>query len=73
VLTLADAGSGMRPETVQKIFQPFYTTKGISGTGLGLWICKEIIDRHEGAIRVRSRVGTGTVFVVFLPFDAVSR
>ncbi|RXH57334.1 PAS domain-containing sensor histidine kinase [Granulicella sibirica] len=72
-LTLADNGSGMSPETIQKAFRPFYTTKGIMGTGLGLWICKEIIDRHNGAIQVRSRVGYGTAFVVFLPYDAISR
>ena len=73
VITLADNGSGMSPETLQKAFKPFYTTKGITGTGLGLWICKEIIDRHNGAIHIRSRVGRGTVFTIFLPYNAVTR
>jgi PAS domain S-box-containing protein len=73
VLTLADNGTGMSPETVAQIFRPFYTTKGITGTGLGLWICQEIIDRHRGAIHIRSRKGAGTVFTVFLPYNAVTR
>lgn len=73
VITVADTGSGMSSRTVAKIFQPFFTTKGISGTGLGLWITHEIITRHQGAIKVRSRQdpgGSGTVFTVFLPYEA---
>ena len=73
VLTIADNGAGMQPEAKLKIFRPFYTTKGIRGTGLGLWICKEITDRHHGTLQVRSRIGQGTVFTLFLPYDAVSR
>jgi signal transduction histidine kinase len=51
--------------------KPFFTTKGASGTGLGLWISKEIIDRHRGTIKVRSRQSplSGTVFSLFLPCD----
>jgi PAS domain S-box-containing protein len=76
VLTVADTGVGMSPETLSKIFEPFYTTKGVAGTGLGLWISKEIVERHCGSLRVRSsrRPGrTGTVFTVFLPFEAATR
>jgi PAS domain S-box-containing protein len=73
ILTVADSGSGMSPETLEKAFRPFYTTKGITGTGLGLWICKEIIDRHNGAIHARSCAGAGTVFTIFLPFNAATR
>ncbi len=76
VLTIADTGTGMRPETLARIFEPFYTTKGIAGTGLGLWISKEILDRHHGHLRVRSsqRPGhTGTVITLFLPFEAATR
>ncbi len=72
-ITIADTGSGMSAETVSKALQPFYTTKGIRGTGLGLWICKEILTRHGGSIRIRSRVGAGSVFSFFLPFSAVTR
>lgn len=73
VMTIADTGRGMTQETVQKIFRPFYTTKGITGTGLGLWICTEIINRHAGALRVRSLPGQGTVFTFFLPYEAAMR
>ncbi len=76
VLTVADTGLGVSPEHQKKIFDAFYTTKGIGGTGLGLWVSKEIIERHHGAIRFRSSQKPehqGTIFSVFLPFAAVSR
>ncbi len=73
VLTVADNGSGIPKEVREKIFRPFYTTKGIVGTGLGLWISQEIVDRHHGKLRVRSREGKGTVFTIALPYDAVNR
>jgi len=72
VLTFADTGSGMSAETKARIFEPFYTTKGISGTGLGLWISSEIMQRHGGCIAVHSSQREehhGTVFSLFLPFD----
>jgi PAS domain S-box-containing protein len=73
VLTIADTGVGMDAQILQKIFDPFFTTKGIGGTGLGLWVSQEIAERHKGTLRVRSsqREGSrGTVFALFLPFDA---
>ncbi len=76
VTTVADTGSGIAKSTLQKIFEPFFSTKGLSGTGLGLWISDEIVRRHGGTMRVRSRQGpgpSGTVFTLFLPFDAVAR
>ena len=76
VLTVADTGAGMNGATLRKLFQAFFTTKGITGTGLGLWVSKEIMDRHRGAVHVRSRQkpgSSGTVFTVFLPFDAAFR
>jgi PAS domain S-box-containing protein len=75
-LTIADTGVGMDAQVRQKIFEPFFTTKGIGGTGLGLWVSQEIAQRHNGALRVRSsqREGnSGTVFALFLPFDATIR
>ncbi len=72
ILTVADTGSGMSPHTVSKIFEPFFTTKGDKGTGLGLWISREIVDRHRGVLKVRSSQSThrsGTVFALFLPCD----
>ena len=76
VLTIADTGAGMNAATLGKLFQAFFTTKGITGTGLGLWVSKEIVDRHRGTIRVRSsqeQRSHGTVFALFLPFDAALR
>ncbi len=69
VLTVADTGSGMNRETQQKVFEPFFSTKGITGTGLGLWISQEIVTKHNGTIRVRSKEGAGTVFRLFLPSE----
>ncbi len=76
VLTVADNGTGMAPEVRRKIFEAFYTTKGIGGTGLGLWVSQEIVDRHAGTLHVRSSQTTGasgTVFSLFLPFEAVDQ
>lgn len=76
LLTVADTGAGMSETVRRKIFDPFFTTKGIAGTGLGLWVSKEIVSRHHGELKIRSsrRHGrSGTVFTLFLPFDAVSR
>ena len=76
VLTIADTGAGMPQEVCKKIFDAFYTTKGIGGTGLGLWVSKEIMDRHRGTVTVRSSQKAdagGTVFTLFLPFEAAIR
>lgn len=67
---VADNGSGIAPEHRHRIFQPFYTTKGESGTGLGLALSKKIVEGHRGVIRIRSSVrpgSSGTVFRVTLP------
>lgn len=68
-LTVADTGSGMDEATRAQMFEPFFSTKGITGTGLGLWISQEIVAKHSGTIRVRSKVGGGTVFRLFLPSE----
>ena len=76
-LTIADNGSGIGPLMMKDLFKAFFTTKGIGGTGLGLWVSKEIIERHHGTIRVRSSstrgAHSGTVVALFLPFDAMTR
>jgi signal transduction histidine kinase len=72
-VTVADDGSGITAAEMQKIFEPFYTTKKDTGTGLGLWVSSGIVKKHHGSIRVRSRVdgaARGTVFSVFLPFGS---
>lgn len=71
-ITVADNGMGMDHATLSRIFEPFFSTKGITGTGLGLWISHEIIAKHHGVLHVRSRTSTdgvqgGTVFRLFIP------
>jgi signal transduction histidine kinase len=71
-LTVADTGSGMSADTISRIFEPFFTTKGNNGTGLGLWISREIMERHRGSLKVKSRRAahcSGTVFTLFLPCE----
>ena len=71
-LTIADTGTGMSHDIQKRIFEAFFSTKGIGGTGLGLWLSKEIVDRHHGTLRVRSsrqEKSPGSVFVLFLPFN----
>jgi signal transduction histidine kinase len=70
VITIADSGPGMSGDTLSRIFEPFFTTKEINGTGLGLWISREIVTRHGGILKARSRQSassSGTVFTLFLP------
>lgn len=71
-ILIADTGSGMEPKTARRIFEPFFSTKESTGTGLGLWVSMEILEKHQGAIRVRTRTGhgSGTVFRIFLPIPA---
>lgn len=76
VFTVADTGMGMSAQTRARIFEPFFTTKEIGGTGLGLWISQEIVDRHNGLMKIRSRQAparSGTVITLFLPFDESAR
>jgi PAS domain S-box-containing protein len=71
-VTIADNGKGIAANLRPHIFEPFFTTKGTIGTGLGLWVTKEIIDKHGGTIQVRSNtreVRRGTVFSVVLPVE----
>ena len=66
-ILLADTGTGIPADIVRTIFEPFVTTKGEKGTGLGLRIVKGIIANHGGRIAVRSKVGQGTVFKIDIP------
>jgi signal transduction histidine kinase len=66
-VSIADTGGGVPPEVRARLFEPFVSTKGITGTGLGLWVSSEIVRKHGGNIRVKSRTNSGTVFSVFLP------
>jgi len=77
-LSIRDYGCGMPPEVLHRIFEPYFTTKsgpdasGKGGTGLGLAACKEIIEQHQGRVRIESSVGKGTQFTVFLPIWEVN-
>jgi signal transduction histidine kinase len=66
-LIVADTGGGIPRELQKSMFEPFISTKGEKGTGLGLWIVKGIVENHGGRIRVRSTVGKGTVFKLTFP------
>jgi signal transduction histidine kinase len=71
-ITVGDTGKGMTSETKRRLFEAFFTTKGATGTGLGLWVSHEIILKHHGVIHLRSRVASdrnasGTVFQIFFP------
>jgi PAS domain S-box-containing protein len=76
-IAVADTGSGMEPEVRERIFEAFFTTKEVTGTGLGLWVSHEILMKHRGLVHVRSRTAdpgspdrvTGTVIEIFLPDD----
>lgn len=69
-MVVEDDGPGVTEENAQRIFEPFFTTKKDVGTGLGLWVVKEIVERHGGAVSVNSHNANGTrgaVFTVQLP------
>jgi signal transduction histidine kinase len=74
-IVIADDGPGIREENTHKLFEPFFTTKGEKGTGLGLWACQGIVNKHGGFIRMRSSTHPrhcGTVFSIFLPLKSRS-
>jgi signal transduction histidine kinase len=74
-ISVCDTGSGMTPAVRLRIFEPFFTTKEDTGTGLGLWVSAEIVQKHGGVVRVRSRAAEtihagqmpGTIFMLFFP------
>lgn len=68
-IKVSDTGCGIPPEILDKIFDPFFTTKGQQGTGLGLAVIWGILENHEGAISVESKVNVGTTFTIHLPVN----
>ena len=73
-ISVGDAGPGIPQDHLQRIFDPFFSTKqadqaGQGGTGLGLSLCRDILEAHKGRIRVESTPGQGTTFTLRLPFD----
>ena len=76
-ITVADTGTGFLPKMREHLFEPFHTSKEVTGTGLGLWISKGIMDKHRGRMAMKSRLqvegdinGFGTVFSLWLPLVA---
>jgi PAS domain S-box-containing protein len=70
-ITIADTGSGMTVETRQRMYEAFYTTKGLAGSGLGLWVTAKIVRKHQGSIHVRSKrhsYSGGTAFTLIFPY-----
>jgi signal transduction histidine kinase len=69
-VSIADTGAGIAPENLSRIFEPFFTTKPVGqGTGLGLSLSYNIVNKHGGRIEVESEMGKGTTFTVYLPVE----
>ena len=72
-ISVSDTGVGIAPDDLRRIFEPFYSTKkepdaaGQGGTGLGLAVCRDIVEAHHGRIRAESRPGQGSTFTIILP------
>ena len=72
-IEVKDNGKGMDDALLARLFEPFFSTKGSAGTGLGLFISRKVIELHGGRIEVSSKVGEGTTFAVLLPREAVKQ
>ncbi len=78
LISVADTGVGIAPPDLRRIFEPFFTTKttpddtGQGGTGLGLSVCREIVEAHRGRLRAESRPGVGTTFTLKLPIASAT-
>ncbi len=71
-ISISDTGTGISKETAKKMYEPFFSTKGADGSGLGLWVSLDIVQRHHGTLTMRSSQGEkvyGTVFRLFLPAE----
>jgi two-component system NtrC family sensor kinase len=66
IIAIQDNGPGLPPDQLKRIFEPFYTTKA-SGTGLGLYVVKQLVEKNGGRVQVRSKPGSGTAFDILLP------
>ena len=71
-IAITDTGIGIAPENLQKVFNPFFTTKEVGkGTGLGLSVSFDIIEKHGGTVKVESQLGRGTAFTIVLPMNCL--
>lgn len=72
-IAVRDSGTGVSSTDLERAFEPFYTTKKDKGTGLGLAMCRQIMDSHSGTITIDSTLGEGTTLTMtFLPIDTAS-
>ena len=72
-IKIKDTGCGISEENLKRIFDPFFTTKKVGeGTGLGLWICSTIIEKHNGSLTVESSAGNGSTFIIRLPITQIT-
>jgi signal transduction histidine kinase len=72
VVSIEDSGRGIPAENLQRVFEPFFTTRGSIGTGIGLWVAREFIAAHSGTIDIASstdEASHGTTIRITLPFD----
>jgi signal transduction histidine kinase len=70
-ITIRDSGTGIKQEHLEHIFEPFFTTKGDLGSGIGLWVAKQLVERRGGQISVASSTESdknGTTISIFIPF-----
>ncbi len=72
-IVIADSGKGIPRDLLSRLFEPFVSTKSDTGTGLGLWVTRQIVEAHKGRISLRSRVARGTVVLVCWPTEGVSQ
>lgn len=73
-VAVTDTGTGITPEDLDRIFDPGFTAKGVGvGTGLGLFICYQVVQEHQGEIRVESELGQASTFTLSLPTDLEER
>ena len=71
-IAVTDTGRGIAPEHLERLSEPFFTTKGSAGTGLGLTSVARVLQWHGGGLHVASRLGAGSTFSVFLPVHPVA-
>jgi signal transduction histidine kinase len=71
-IAVEDNGHGIQRENLDKVFEPFFTTKGTLGTGIGLWVTRQLVERHGGRISISSSTrpdDSGTSVTIYLPFS----
>ena len=72
IVRFVDNGAGIERENLDRVFEPFYSTKADAGTGLGLYVVRRLVEEHGGTVRVESEPGVGTTFIVALPLGVAS-